>query len=69
MNKWLFTILRTALDLASPEIIKGIKEGVDAMVTRAKSTPNPWDDVITGLLQMIVGKPGEKPLDGDSEIS
>ena len=67
MNKWLFTILRGALDAASPEIVENLRQLVQEMVVKAKATPNPWDDVFTGLLQLIVGKPGARKLSSIEE--
>ena len=58
MNTWLFTILRKALDMASPAIVENLRQLVAEMVAKAEETPNPWDDVFCGLLQLIVGKPG-----------
>ena len=63
--KWLFSILGVALKSASPVLVRNLREMVAEMVARAEATPNPWDDIIVGLLQMIVGKPGEKGSDGE----
>ncbi len=60
MNKWLWTILRGALEKATPAILENLRQLVQEMVEKAKKTPNPWDDVFCGLLQMIVGKPGAR---------
>jgi hypothetical protein len=59
MEKWIFTILRHALQMASPKIIEDLRRLVADMMDRAEKTPNPWDDIIIGMIQMIVGKPGE----------
>ena len=59
MQKWLFVILSRAVAMASPQIIGDIRRLVAEMVARAEATPNPWDDIICGLLQTIVGKPGD----------
>jgi len=58
MNKWIFLILGKALEAASPSIVENLREAIQGMVTTAATTPNPWDDVFCGLLQLIVGKPG-----------
>lgn len=59
MNKWIFTILAKAVAMASPGIIEDLRRMVDEMMKKAIQTPNPWDDIIVGLLQMIIGKPGD----------
>ena len=60
MNRWLFTILAKAIQMASPQIVGDIRRLVAEMAVRAEKTENPWDDIIVGMIQMIVGKPGEK---------
>ena len=57
--KWLFSILGVALKSASPVLVRNLREMVAEMVARAEATPNPWDDIIVGLLQMIVGRERE----------
>jgi len=61
MDKWLYTMLKTALTVASPELVEGIRVNVQGMVQAAKKTANPWDDALAGFLQMIVGKPRATP--------
>ena len=58
-QKMLFKMLLMAMAAATPEIVEGIREGVQKMVERAAETPNPFDDVLVGLLQSIVGAPKE----------
>jgi len=58
MSKWLFIILSTAIQSASPAIVENVRQLMQEMVDKAKKTDNPWDDVICDLLQLIVGKPG-----------
>ncbi len=60
MNKWLFTILRNALTMATPQILEDLRKTVQDMMDRAKETVNPWDDIFIGLLQLIIGKPNQK---------
>lgn len=62
MNRWLFTILSKAISLASPSIIENLRQLVEEMMVKAEGTPNPWDDIIVGMIQMLVGKPGETQL-------
>lgn len=69
MNKWLFTILVNALNMASPQIVEGIRTAIQAMVDHAKTTPNPWDDVLANLFQTIVGKPGASTADVDEDTT
>ena len=59
MKEWLLTILAKAVAMASPGIIEDLRRMVDDMMNKAIQTPNPWDDIIVGLLQMIIGKPGD----------
>ncbi len=59
MNKWLLTVLTKIIAMASPEILEGVRKLVQEMVDRAAATPNPWDDIFIGLLQMLIGKPGD----------
>ena len=63
-QKFIFKMFMQMLASASPEIVEGIREGVQKMVVKARETPNPWDDMFTGLLQMLVGAPKE-PVDPD----
>ena len=58
MNKFLLMIISQALGAASPAIVASIRQMVQDMVERAAETENPWDDLICGLLQTLVGKPG-----------
>ncbi len=57
MNKWILTVLTRIIAMASPEILEGVREMVQVMVAKAAATPNPWDDIFVGLLEMLVGKP------------
>jgi len=59
MEKWLATLIKQALKLASPAVVKNLREAIQKMVDHAETTENPWDDIIAFLLQMIVGKPGD----------
>lgn len=58
MNKWILTVLTRIIAMASPEILEGVREMVQTMIAKAAATPNPWDDILVGLLEMLVGKPG-----------
>lgn len=61
MNKWILTVLTRIIAMSSPEILEAVREAVQTMVAKAAATPNPWDDIFVGLLEMLVGKPGAKP--------
>ncbi len=58
MNKFLLTVLTKIIAMASPEILEGVRQMIQQMVEKAAATPNPWDDIFVGMLQMLVGKPG-----------
>lgn len=60
MNQWLFIILGKAIECASPAIVENLRQLVQEMVDKAAKTDSPWDDVLCGLVQMVVGKPGSK---------
>ncbi|MCK4958173.1 MAG: hypothetical protein KAT00_02210 [Planctomycetes bacterium] len=66
MEKFMLMLVRKALESASPQIIASIRAMVQEMVERAEKTENPWDDIVCGLLQMVVGKPGSR-VEGDSQ--
>jgi len=59
MQKWWLFIIKQAIAAASPEIVEGLRQMVAEIVVKAKETENPWDDIFAGVLEMIVGKPGE----------
>lgn len=60
-QKFIFNVLMRALAAASPEILEGIRQGVEVMMVKAIATVNPWDDIAVGLLQMLIGHPKEPP--------
>lgn len=59
MNKFLLAIIARAVAAASPEILENLRQLVQEMVAKAETTENPWDDIICGMVQMLVGKPGD----------
>ena len=65
MQNFILMLLMKAIGSASPNIIGVLRKQVDDMVKRAAETPNPWDDIVAGLIQQIVGKPGEVDPDND----
>lgn len=60
MNKWLLQVLAKILTMATPEIIEDIRVMIEGLAVRAAETANPWDDIFVGMLQMLIGKPGDK---------
>ena len=58
MEKWLVTILKQAILMASPAILENFRKSIQEMVEHAATTDNPRDDIFAWILQMIVGKPG-----------
>jgi len=58
MDKFFLLILRNALAHASPALLANLRGFVAGQVVEAEKTPNPWDDLAWGVLQLIVGKPG-----------
>lgn len=67
MNKWILTILHKAMAMATPAILEGFRTSVQEMVDHAKTTVNPWDDILAWLFQLIVGKPGASTQDVDED--
>lgn len=59
MSKWLMIIFAKALELGTPSMVANLREFVDKQFADAKETVNPFDDILWGTLQVIVGKPGD----------
>jgi hypothetical protein len=59
MEKWLVTIIKQAIKMASPAIIENLRRTVQEIVDHAATTENPWDDILAWILQLLVGKPGD----------
>ena len=59
MQKWFLTVLMHVISVASPEILKSVRVKIAELADEAKKTENPWDDVLAGIMQMLVGKPPE----------
>jgi len=57
MNQWLVPIIQQFVIMMSPDLIKNLQIGIDDMCKKAATTKNPWDNILTGFLQAIVGKP------------
>lgn len=54
MNKWLLQIITMVVGVASPEIRTGVLQLLNKLEEQAKKTPNPWDDILVGLLKTIM---------------
>jgi hypothetical protein len=57
MSKWLIPLIQQFIVMMSPHLIAEIQKSVNEWVQKAKETENPWDDILPGLLQAIIGKP------------
>ncbi len=54
MNEWILRLITLVVGSASPELRKIIKEWVLELEKRAKETPNPFDDVLVGLIKIVL---------------
>ena len=54
MNEWILRLITLIVGSASPELRKLIKEWVTELELRAKETPNPFDDVLVGLIKIVL---------------
>jgi len=54
MNEWLLRIMVLVVGSASPDLRKMIKEWVTELEIKAKDTPNPFDDVLVGLIKVVL---------------
>lgn len=57
MNQWLLIVIQSIIRNASPEIINGLRSAILEWYTKAKATPNPWDDILPSFLLMMLGDP------------
>ena len=55
MDKWYAKPIPLILTSISPQLREGIKTGLTEWDTKAKTTDNPWDDILVGLLRTITG--------------
>lgn len=57
MNQWILRLITMVVSVATPEIRKGLEDVINGLETQAKKTPNPWDDILVGLLKtLLLGK-------------
>lgn len=54
MQDWVLRMIVLVVGAASPEISTSIREWVLELETRAKETPNPMDDILVGLLKVVL---------------
>lgn len=54
MNEWILRLITLVVGSASPELRNIIKEWVTELEKRAKATPNPFDDVLVGLIKVVL---------------
>ena len=57
MNKWLLILLERLVTVASPHIRDALCIMLRDMEQQAKETDNPWDDILVGILQVILACP------------
>ena len=54
MNKWLLQLITMIVTVMSPELRKGLEDVINGLEEQAKSTKNPWDDILVGLLKTLL---------------
>lgn len=54
MNEWILRLIEIVLKSASPELRQFIIDWVKEIEAKAKETPNPWDDVLVGLIKVLL---------------
>lgn len=54
MDKWLVTLLKQIITQLSPQIRGSIEKFVKDLEAEVKKTPNPWDDILVGLLKLVL---------------
>lgn len=54
MNEWILRLITLIVGAASPELRQLVKEWVIELDKRAKETPNPFDDVLVGLIKIVL---------------
>ena len=54
MNVWVLEMIRYVVGGASPAIRESIKAWVLELEVRAKETPNPMDDILVGLIKIVL---------------
>lgn len=54
MNEWILRLITLIVGSASPALRELIKTWVIELEQRAKETPNPFDDVLVGLIKIVL---------------
>jgi len=54
MESWILRMIILVVGAASPEIRANVKEWVLELAEKAKTTPNPMDDILVGLLKTLL---------------
>lgn len=54
MNKWLLQLITLIVTVMSPQLRKGLEDVINGLEEQAKSTDNPWDDILVGLLKTLL---------------
>lgn len=57
MGQFILNLIKQLLTVASPPLRAELLKFVNDYRESAKKTPNPWDDILAGLLCWIVGVP------------
>lgn len=54
MNEWVLRMIGLVVGSASPAIRESIKAWVLELEVQAKETPNPMDDILVGLIKIVL---------------
>lgn len=54
MDKWLAILLKQIVTQVSPQLRAAMEEFVDKLEADAKETVNPWDDILVGLIKLVL---------------
>lgn len=63
MDKWILGLLTRIATVISPDIRGMVVEWLRDLDTRAKATPNPWDDIFVAFLKMLLNVETTDPAD------
>jgi hypothetical protein len=54
MDKWLAVLLKQIVTQVSPQIRAAMEEFIAKLDKDAKATANPWDDILVGLIKLVL---------------
>ena len=54
MNEWILRLIGLIVTVASPELRASLEEWITALEKNAKSTSNPWDDILVAMLKTVL---------------